>query len=60
MTAVIAEAQFNADLVRTLADETGARVVTDLYDDTLGDPPVDTYEAMMTWDADKLTEALSD
>ena len=60
VTAVIAEAQFNADLVRTLADETGARVVTDLYDDTLGDPPVDTYEAMMTWDADKLTEALSD
>jgi ABC-type Zn uptake system ZnuABC Zn-binding protein ZnuA len=60
VTAVIAEAQFNADLVRTLADETGARVVTDLYDDTLGDPPVDTYQAMMTWDADKLTEALSD
>jgi len=60
VAAVIAEAQFNADLVRTLADETGARVVTDLYDDTLGDPPVDTYEAMLTWDADRLTEALSD
>ena len=60
VAAVIAEAQFNADLVRTLADETGARVVTDLYDDTLGDPPIDTYEAMLTWDADRLTEALSD
>ena len=60
VAAVIAEAQFNADLVRTLADETGARVVTDLYDDTLGDPPIDTYEAMLTWDADRLTEALTD
>jgi ABC-type Zn uptake system ZnuABC Zn-binding protein ZnuA len=60
VAAVIAEAQFNADLVRTLADETGARVVTDLYDDTLGDPPVDSYEAMLRWDADRLTEALTD
>jgi ABC-type Zn uptake system ZnuABC Zn-binding protein ZnuA len=60
VAAVIAEAQFNADLVRTLADETGAQVVTDLYDDTLGDPPVDSYEAMLTWDAERLTEALSD
>jgi manganese/iron transport system substrate-binding protein len=60
VAAVIAEAQFNADLVRTLADETGARVVTDLYDDTLGDPPVDSYEAMLTWDAGRLTEALAD
>lgn len=60
VAAVIAEAQFNADLVRTLADETGARVVTDLYDDTLGDPPVDSYEAMLTWDAERLQEALTD
>jgi ABC-type Zn uptake system ZnuABC Zn-binding protein ZnuA len=60
VAAIVAEAQFNADLVRTLADETGARVVTDLYDDTLSDPPVDSYEAMLTWDAERLTEALSD
>jgi ABC-type Zn uptake system ZnuABC Zn-binding protein ZnuA len=60
VAAVVAEAQFNADLVRTLADETGARVVTDLYDDTLGDPPVDSYEAMLRWDADRLTDALTD
>jgi ABC-type Zn uptake system ZnuABC Zn-binding protein ZnuA len=60
VAAIIAEAQFNADLVRTLADETGARVVTDLYDDTLGDPPLDSYEAILRWDADRLTEALTD
>ncbi len=40
--AIISEAQFSDDLVRTIAEETGATVVSDLYDDTLGDPPVDT------------------
>jgi manganese/iron transport system substrate-binding protein len=56
--AIIAEAQFSDALVRTLAHETGAGVVSDLYDDTLGDPPVDSYEALIRWDADRLVTAL--
>jgi ABC-type Zn uptake system ZnuABC Zn-binding protein ZnuA len=59
VSAIIAEAQFNSDLVRTLADETGTAVVSDLYDDTLGDPPVDSYEGLITWDTDKLLAALA-
>ena len=34
--AIFAEAQFNDDLVRTIADETGATVVSNLYTDTRG------------------------
>jgi ABC-type Zn uptake system ZnuABC Zn-binding protein ZnuA len=56
--AVLSEAQFDDRLVRTIADETGAKVVSDLYDDSLGDPPIDSYVEMMKWDADKLTQAL--
>jgi ABC-type Zn uptake system ZnuABC Zn-binding protein ZnuA len=41
-----------------VAEATGASVVSDLYTDTLGDPPVDTYEAMLRWDIDRLVEAL--
>ena len=37
--AIFAEAQFNEDLVRTIADETGATVVSDLYTDSVGDAP---------------------
>jgi hypothetical protein len=29
-----------------------------VYDDTLGDPPVDTYTGMMTWNLDEVVEAL--
>jgi ABC-type Zn uptake system ZnuABC Zn-binding protein ZnuA len=56
--AVLSEAQFDDRLVRTIADETGARVVSDLYDDSLGDPPYDSYLEMMKWDADQLIQAL--
>ncbi len=37
--AIFAEAQFNDDLVRTIADESGAVVVSDLYTDSVGDAP---------------------
>ncbi len=57
--AVFSEAQFNPKLTRTLADEAGiSRVVTDLYNDALGPPPADTYLGMMTWNADRIVEAL--
>ena len=57
--AILAEAQFSDKLVRAIADETGATVVSDLYTDSVGDAPVDTYEAVMRWDTDHLLEILA-
>ncbi len=56
---IFSEAQFNDALVQAIAADAGAIVVHDLYDDTLGDPPADTYAGMMRWNADRVTEALS-
>ncbi len=56
--AIFAEAQFSEDLVRTIADETGVVVVSDLYTDTVGDAPVDTYVGVMTWNLDQVVRAL--
>ena len=56
--AIFSEAQFPHDLADTVAEETGATVVADLYTDTLGDPPVDTYGGMIRWDVDRIVEAL--
>jgi len=56
--AVFAEAGFNPDLSKAIADEAGVKVETNLYNDSLGDPPVDTYEGLMRWDAEKIVAAL--
>jgi ABC-type Zn uptake system ZnuABC Zn-binding protein ZnuA len=57
--AVFSEAQFSPELARTLADEAGVtRVVTTLYNDTVGPPPTDTYLKMMEWNVDEIVEAL--
>jgi len=56
--AIFGEAQFNPALVETIAGETGASVVTDLYTDSVGDPPQDTYESVMRWNLDRVAEAL--
>jgi ABC-type Zn uptake system ZnuABC Zn-binding protein ZnuA len=56
--AIFAEAQFPPKLVDQLATETGASVVADLYDDSLGDPPVTSYEAVIRWDTDEFVKAL--
>lgn len=56
--AIFAEAQFNDALAQTIAGETGVTVVSDLYDDTLGDPPADTYAGMMTWNTDRVVAAI--
>ena len=56
--AIFAEAQFNPDIVDTIAAETGATVVSDLYTDSVGDPPQDTYEALMRWNVDRVVAAL--
>jgi ABC-type Zn uptake system ZnuABC Zn-binding protein ZnuA len=57
--AIFSEEQFPTQLVDQLAASTGAKVVAQLYDDSLGDPPVTSYEALMTWDVDQLVGALS-
>lgn len=56
--AIFSEDQFPTKLVDQLAAATGARVVSNLYDDSLGDPPVTSYEALMDWDVDQLVAAL--
>jgi zinc/manganese transport system substrate-binding protein/manganese/iron transport system substrate-binding protein len=46
--AVFSEAQFSPKLSETLAREAGiTKVVTTLYNDSLGPPPADTYVGMM-------------
>ena len=56
---ILAEAQFSPKLAATIAAETSAVVVTDLYTDSLGDSPVDTYEAMMRSDAERIRSAIT-
>ena len=57
--AIFTEAQFNDELARTIAAETGVTVVSDLLDDTVGDPPLDSYVAVMRWDVDRVLGALA-
>lgn len=57
--AVFSEAQFSPKLAQTLAQEAGVtRVVTTLYNDTLGPAPADTYLGMMSWNVDQIVAAL--
>lgn len=56
--AIFSESQFPTRLVDQLAAETGAKVVANLYDDSVGDPPADSYEGVLTWDTDQLVAAL--
>jgi ABC-type Zn uptake system ZnuABC Zn-binding protein ZnuA len=57
--AILAEAQFNEALAQTIADETGARVVSSLYTDSVGDAPQDTYVGMMRSNVDRVLEVLA-
>lgn len=56
--AIFSENQFPTKLVDQLAAETGTKVVANLYDDSVGDPPVDSYEGVIGWDVDQLVAAL--
>jgi len=56
--AIFSESQFPTKLVDQLAAETGATVVANLYDDSVGDPPADSYIGVITWDTDQLVKAL--
>ena len=56
--AILAEAQFPTDLVDRIAEETGATVVADLYSDSLGPPPADSFVGMIRADVDAIAGAL--
>jgi zinc/manganese transport system substrate-binding protein/manganese/iron transport system substrate-binding protein len=57
--AVFSEAQFSPKLAETLAREASiTKVVTTLYNDSLGPPPADTYIGLMHWDVDQIVAAL--
>jgi manganese/iron transport system substrate-binding protein len=56
--AILAEAQFNPRIADRIAEETGATIVADLYTDTLGPAPADSYVGIMDWDTDRIVEAL--
>ncbi len=58
--AVFSEAQFNQQLTETIAKETGAKVVAELYTDTLGDSAsgVTSYIDMLRYDVQTVVNAL--
>jgi ABC-type Zn uptake system ZnuABC Zn-binding protein ZnuA len=56
--AIFSEAQFPPKLVDQLAQQTGATVVATLYDDSIGNPPITTYEAIVRWDTQQFVTAL--
>ena len=55
---VLPKPGFNPDLSKAIADEAGVKVETNLYNDSLGDPPVDTYEGLIRWDVERIVAAL--
>ena len=57
-SAIFAEAQFPTALIDQIASETGAKVVATLYDDSLGNAPVTSYDAMIRWDVEQIVAAL--
>lgn len=56
--AIVSEAAFDDRVARSIAEESGATIVSDLYTDSLGDPPVDTYEGLVRWDVERIAAAL--
>jgi zinc/manganese transport system substrate-binding protein/manganese/iron transport system substrate-binding protein len=56
--AILSEAQFPSELAEQIAAETGATVIADLYTDSLGEAPGDTYLGMVRWDVNRIVDAL--
>jgi ABC-type Zn uptake system ZnuABC Zn-binding protein ZnuA len=58
--AVFSESQFNPKLTKTIADEAGVTIVSNLYTDTLGDAGsgVTTYIDMLRYNMQEVVEAL--
>lgn len=58
--AVFSEAQFSPRLTQTLAQEAGIQsVVSDLYNDSLGDAPADSYLGMMRYNVERMVQVLA-
>jgi ABC-type Zn uptake system ZnuABC Zn-binding protein ZnuA len=59
VNAIFSESQFNPELAQTLAEEAGiTQMVTNLYNDALGDPPADSYLGLMQYDIEQIANAL--
>lgn len=56
--AIFTEAQFPTTAADRISEETGVAIVGTLYNDSLGDAPVDTYLGMMRWNVEQVVEAL--
>jgi manganese/iron transport system substrate-binding protein len=56
--AVFTEAGFNPALAEAIASDAGVTVESGLYNDSLGDPPVDTYEGLIRWNTERIVAAL--
>lgn len=57
--AIFSEAQFSPALADTVAREAGITIESNLYNDSLGDPPADSYEGLIRWDVDRVVAALT-
>ena len=58
-TAIFSEAQFSPELADTVAREAGITIESNLYNDSLGDPPADSYEGLIRWDVERVVAALT-
>jgi ABC-type Zn uptake system ZnuABC Zn-binding protein ZnuA len=56
--AAAAEDQFSPKVVEQIAAETGTKVVSDLFDDSLASPPLTSYEQVVRWDVTHIVDAL--
>jgi ABC-type Zn uptake system ZnuABC Zn-binding protein ZnuA len=57
--AVFSEPEYSAKLAQSLASSAGIRVVSDLYDDSIGqNPKVSDYLSMLDYDTDTIVAAL--
>jgi ABC-type Zn uptake system ZnuABC Zn-binding protein ZnuA len=57
--AIFSEAQFSPELADTVAREAGITIESNLYNDSLGDPPADSYEGIIRWDVERVVAALT-
>jgi ABC-type Zn uptake system ZnuABC Zn-binding protein ZnuA len=56
--AILAEAQFPTDLADRIAEETGITVVSDLYSDSIGPAPADSFVGLVRSDLERIVAAL--
>ncbi|MDQ3691051.1 MAG: metal ABC transporter substrate-binding protein [Chloroflexota bacterium] len=56
--AIFTEDQFPTTAAERISEETGLAIVGTLYNDSVGDPPADTYIGMMRWNVEQVVQAL--